>query len=51
MSELIKRLEARENDFRRKVGNAKRNGDVMLEKYYQGHVHEIESLLFILKEV
>jgi DNA-binding ferritin-like protein len=50
MSEIIKRLEAREKKYRKQIGNAKKAGDEMSEKYLQGHVHEIESLLFILKE-
>lgn len=48
--ELIEKLEKRERDYRKKIGEAKKEGDAMLEKYFQGHVHEIENLLFQLKE-
>lgn len=47
---LIKDLEARENKYRKQIGSAKKAGDELSEKYFSGHVHEIESLLFILKE-
>lgn len=46
---VIDYLEKREAEFRRKIGNAKKSGDKIAENYFSGHVHEIESLLFILK--
>lgn len=47
---LINHLENRERDFRKRLGHAKKNGDDELAKYYQGHIHEIETLLFILRD-
>ena len=47
---LIEKLKKREAKYRKQIGTAKQSGDEMAEKYFMGHAHEIESLLFILKE-
>lgn len=47
---LIELLEKREASYRKRIGNAKKQGDELHVEYFKGHVHEIESLLFILKE-
>lgn len=41
-------LEKREKNYRKQIGAAKKAGDELSEKYFSGHAHEIESLLFIL---
>ena len=46
---LINRLEDRERTLRKNLGVAKREGNVLHVEYYKGHIHEIESLLFILQ--
>ncbi len=42
-------MEEREKEYRKKRKEAEKNEDIMLSKYYHGHIHEIEALLFILR--
>ena len=50
LKQIINTLEERENNYRKQIGAARKAGDELSEKYFSGHVHEIESLLFILHE-
>lgn len=43
-------LEARERNYRKNIGLAKKEGDEVRAEYFKGHVHEIENLLFILNK-
>lgn len=43
-------LEARERNYRKNIGLAKKEGDDARVEYFKGHVHEIENLLFILNK-
>lgn len=47
---LINYLEARERNYRKYIGLAKKEGDEIRAEYFKGHVHEIENLLFILNK-
>lgn len=48
--EVIDILEKREAKYRKQISKAKKEGDKSKVKYLQGHLHEIDNLLFLLKE-
>ena len=47
---LIKFMEEREKEYRKKRKQAEKNCDKMSSEYYHGHIHDIEALLFFLSE-
>lgn len=51
MKEFIKDIEARDIKYRNYIEKAKKEGNHTAVKYFQGHIHEIEYLLFLLKEM
>lgn len=46
---LIKFMEEREKEYRKKRKQAEKENNKILGEYYHGHIHEIEALLFILR--
>ena len=50
INQIIKTLEAREKNQRKKYEQSKIQGDILKAEYHKGHLHEIETMLLIIQE-
>lgn len=50
INQIIKTLEAREKNHRKRYEQSKTEGDILKTEYYKGHLHEIETMLLIIRE-